>query len=1238
MTGSVRAESAPVANNDQVQVTKDAETPFDVKKNDTDADGDPLAVVAATAPLNGKTILFNGGVRYKPNPGFVGNDQFTYTLRDGVRIGSVDRNPLVKTGGVTVYDSGLGSAMAPVPGGSGDFWLLTDRGPNVDGVAPPPSTLAAKVFPKPDFAPRLVRVHREADGHYSQVASVVLKRPDGITPITGLPNPNAPAGEVGLDLAGNVLTPDPYGLDTEGLVAMPDGSFWICDEYGPFIVKFDANGVEQERVSPFAANAQGHKLPAVLQRRRPNRGMEGLCMTPGGKLVGLMQNPLLNWTAGTPANGDNNRTAPSRIVVYDPSTGATQQFLYMITDPLTNQAQGRRLSEIACINETKFLVIERDDTFPPAAVYKKIYEIDLSGATDVSDPADSVTGKLYKSGTVTDTIEFLTNRKDTAAATAILANLLDPVTGNPSPVIPATKTEAFDLIASLGSGYPHDKIEGLVVLATSGSGAAQKATQIALVNDDDFAVGPPATLDNTVVQKFNTFGLPDYNEIAVVDLTKLSNPAATATVSVSVAPVTPYLVPAAPGVLTQTVFTAGDSINAKPDGVTPYRMAGIPDGLGAFENGDGTFTLTMNHELGNTAGVLRDHGSKGAFVSRWSIATGTRSVLAIGDLIQEVVQWNKATAQPFSATTAFSRLCSADLPAVTAFGNGAKGTEERLHMNGEETGDEGRAFAHVVTGPDAGRSFELPRVGRMSYENALASPYPQDKTVVMLSDDTSPGQLRMYVGQKQATGNTVEKAGLANGTLFVAKVPGYAAEDATATPFGPGSQAPGDYYSVPFAFYEMGDVSALTGAQQRALANANGATNFRRPEDGAWDPSQPNDFYFVTTDQMDGAKNSGGGNTPAAQVGRSRLWRMRFADVTHPELGGTLSMIIAGNEDPGPQMMDNITIDGVGRVLIQEDPGNQDHNAKIWAYDLDSKTLTLVAKHDPARFGDLVAGTVTAATAPFSRDEESSGIIDAAALFGPGWYLLVVQAHGTGSSVDAEIAERGQLVALFDPQGVKPPVFVSEPYATPNPAIVGEKIDFVCKVLYAKNGDVTWDFGDGSSATGPQTQHTYAADGEYVVKVTATNLSGSTVKTVTVTVGAKFDLAASINLNFKKAGKDAINFLAGIKLPAGFNPNGAELDLEIGGVLAEFTFNRLGLARNGKNDALLVQVGRSEWLLLVNLEGSFASKLADEGLTNTTVVNKPVVVPFLMNLDGHLFLRRESMRYTAVKNIGGLGL
>ena len=74
----------------------------------------------------------------------------------------------------------------------------------------------------------------------------------------------------------------------------------------------------------------------------------------------------------------------------------------------------------------------------------------------------------------------------------------------------------------------------------------------------------------------------------------------------------PYLVPTAPGV----TFT---SLRAVEDGTSKGlpQMVGIPDGLGAYDNGNGTFTILMNHELGNTAGNVRDHGARGSFVSQW---------------------------------------------------------------------------------------------------------------------------------------------------------------------------------------------------------------------------------------------------------------------------------------------------------------------------------------------------------------------------------------------------------------------------------------------------------------------------------------------------------------------------------------------------------------------------------------------------------------------------------------------
>src|SRR6185295_15962688 len=98
-------------------------------------------------------------------------------------------------------------------------------------------------------------------------------------------------------------------------------------------------------------------------------------------------------------------------------------------------------------------------------------------------------------------------------------------------------------------------------------------------------------------------------------------------------------------------------------------MSGIPDGLGAFDNGDGTFTLLVNHELGNTLGAVRAHGAVGAYVSKFIINKTNLAVLSGEDLIKQVFGWNSTTQQSNTTpgTFAFNRFCSADLPAPTAF-------------------------------------------------------------------------------------------------------------------------------------------------------------------------------------------------------------------------------------------------------------------------------------------------------------------------------------------------------------------------------------------------------------------------------------------------------------------------------------------------------------------------------------------------------------------------------------------
>jgi len=227
--------------------------------------------------------------------------------------------------------------------------------------------------------------------------------------------------------------------------------------------------------------------------------------------------------------------------------------------------------------------------------------------------------------------------------------------------------------------------------------------------------------------------------------------------------VEPYLLPSNPKVTTASILTVGD-LPAQNN----YRMVGIPDGLGAFGNNDGSFTLLMNHELGSTLGAVRAHGSKGAFVSKWKINPTTLEVIKGEDLSQsanDVYTWDLATKQYKQGTAAFQRFCSADLPAKSAFQSGDKGTPDRIFLNGEET-NEGRAFAHVATGPHAGEIWQLPRLGRIAFENVVASPYQQQKTVVMLLDDgnasTAPKKIvrkATILGKKPEPGRDKEPVG-----------------------------------------------------------------------------------------------------------------------------------------------------------------------------------------------------------------------------------------------------------------------------------------------------------------------------------------------------------------------------------------------------------------------------------------------------------------------------------------------
>jgi Ca2+-binding RTX toxin-like protein len=492
-----------------------------------------------------------------------------------------------------------------------------------------------------------------------------------------------------------------------------------------------------------------------------------------------------------------------------------------------------------------------------------------------------------------------------------------------------------------------------------------------------------------------------------------------------------------------------------PDG-NPWRFAGIPDGIGALDNGNGTITVLVNHEIfldlaptnpaNVRATVVREHGAQGAYVSAIVVDKTTLAVTDAYDLAN--VMYRDVNGDGVVEATEISadnmdRLCSADLPDVEAFfyagADGIEGTaddvgtKDRIFMNGEEFGSEGRAFAFIVTGPEAREVWELPALGKLSWENSVASPDSGAKTVVVGLDDSSTGQLYVYVGDKQATGNTIEKAGLTNGKLYGIKADGIGAgatnESNLHIDGNPATNAP---TSGTFTMFEMVNARTITGATLQTNSAANGVTEWWRPEDGAWDVINPNRFYFATTAS---SGLTGGRTNPA------RLWALDFTDVKNPELGGTFTMLLDTITD-GVVMLDNLTVAADGKVWLVEDVGNNPRNGRTWVYDPVTDKANEVAWHDVARFGngpvnssELGLVTDVQAAAPFTRDEETSGILDVTHLLGDAntqAFLVDVQAHYNiafdprysngdtiaGNTADeararAELVEGGQLLVMY---------------------------------------------------------------------------------------------------------------------------------------------------------------------------------------------------------------------------------
>lgn len=184
----------------------------------------------------------------------------------------------------------------------------------------------------------------------------------------------------------------PLGLafDPEGIVVLPiNGHLLVSDEYGPSLIEINNAGQVVRRYETPANILPRSAASATVNHasdagntagKRTNRGFEGLAISPDGRTAYVMlQSAMLDEGGGS---GTFNR-----IVAFDTRTARPKaQYAYR----MEGSSQGRGISALVAINETDFLVLERnnrglgvDSELTPAN--KKVFRISLAGATDVSE-------------------------------------------------------------------------------------------------------------------------------------------------------------------------------------------------------------------------------------------------------------------------------------------------------------------------------------------------------------------------------------------------------------------------------------------------------------------------------------------------------------------------------------------------------------------------------------------------------------------------------------------------------------------------------------------------------------------------------------------------------------------------------------------------------------------------------------------------------------------------------------
>ena len=360
------------------------------------------ASLTASVCLNAQVLLANGTLTGSRAGAYKDLSGLHYNLENGVSADLL---------------GGMGSALAYVSGDT--FVALPDRGPNAtpynslldDTVSYIPRFHTVKLKLQPNAGTGLpFTLTTELNDTTLLFAPFPLRygSGEGVNAPSGEPKPNRPGRHYfsgrsdNYDPDQNSGDPRDARLDPEGIRVSNDGlTVFVSDEYGPYIYQFLRSSgmrIRSFRLPDelFVANPKptgDSEMAANTSGRTPNKGMEGLAITPDGKtLVGIMQASLIQDAA---EGGSSAKLV--RIFTVDVFSGKTKhEYAYLLTS-------GSGVSEITAINDHEFLVDERDGKGlgdGSKAKIKQIFRIDLESAVDVT----GMTGTQAAANAVTKTL------------------------------------------------------------------------------------------------------------------------------------------------------------------------------------------------------------------------------------------------------------------------------------------------------------------------------------------------------------------------------------------------------------------------------------------------------------------------------------------------------------------------------------------------------------------------------------------------------------------------------------------------------------------------------------------------------------------------------------------------------------------------------------------------------------------------------------------------------------------